>query len=216
MKLRTGAVVASAVLSVLVIAALASRHGNTAPGKVQALADSASDLVGGVTEDSFDAASRDTGQSIPRPDMCAANDALAIEILADPVNGDLFVRYDDTKDPGCESYPDGSVTLREWPVEAPGTGGRSTQESMAARAQAMGPSAVLTEIGNASAILIQGNYEGDCDQSPAPGQEGCAPAQQNPTGAILQLGTTMIEVMVPGSWSLDQVRSVVESISQDS
>jgi len=171
----------------------------------------ASEVLGGVTEPDF--ASAEAALRIPllRPSGCAANDASVSELMVNAQTQEVYVRYKAVTDPQCADYLGGSVVVREWQ-----NGGPSNpvflQHAMARRAVAMGGGATLTTIAGVPAIVVAGDYPGDCNESPAPGQEGCAPRQENSSGVIMQIGRTMIEVMGSGRWSNTQIESVAQTI----
>lgn len=132
--------------------------------------------------------------------------------MVNPRTREVYVRYAAVTDPQCTDYIGGGVEIREWPNPGPNDPA-SLQNAMARRAVAMGRSATLTTIAGVPAIVLAGNYPGDCDELPAPGQEGCASAQDNPSAVIMQVGRTMIEVMGFGSWSSGQIESVAQTIA---
>jgi len=61
-----------------------------------------------------------------------------------------------------------------------------------------------------AALILQGNYPGDCN--PAPPEDGCAPAQQNPTALTTQIGGIDIDVYGAADWTTDQIVSVSNTI----
>jgi hypothetical protein len=173
---------------------------------------SSSEVVGGVTKSDFATAEAALGNSILRPSSCAANDDSVDEIVINAKTQEVYVRYNSVTDANCVGYQGGGVVLREWPNDGP-SDPSSIKNAMARRAVAMGGSASLTTVGGVPAIVLKGDYGGDCDRSPAPGQEGCAPKQDNPAAVIMQIGSTMIEVMGAGTWSDSQIEGVAETIT---
>jgi len=164
-----------------------------------------------VSEPDFASAEAALRIPILRPSNCAANDAAVSELMVNAQTQEVYVRYKAVTDPQCSDYLGGSVEVREWQNGGPSDPG-SLQHAMARRAVAMGGGTILTTIAGVPAIVLAGNYSGDCNESPAPGQEGCAPSQDNPSAVSMQIGRTMIEVMGPGRWSNGQIESVAQSV----
>jgi hypothetical protein len=77
----------------------------------------------------------------------------------------------------------------------------------------LGPSTWVQTVAGVPAIVIQGNYPGDCDSSPAPGQQGCAPAQNNPPSLQFQFGTVDIGIVGDPIWSTTVMIDIGNTVS---
>jgi len=75
----------------------------------------------------------------------------------------------------------------------------------------MGAAASLFTVNGKPAIFLQGNYGGDCDH-PSPGQEGCAPPQNNPAAIQMQFGRSNLELYGPPCWGFWGMLNLASSI----
>jgi hypothetical protein len=192
-------------------------------------------FIGAVKEPSITVAESAVGRHILRPDMCGANDAILNQIDVNPSTGQIYLSYQDLPSDQCSGLTGGSVSVMEFladdavdstdsgPTPGASTAGATPapsppdtatlQAEMESRARAMGPVADVATVDNVPAIILQGNYAGDCQASPAPGQEGCAPAQQNAAAVEMQIGSVVVQVMGPGSWTQDEIVAVANTVA---
>jgi hypothetical protein len=61
------------------------------------------------------------------------------------------------------------------------------------------------------AIFMQGNYPRDCG-SPHTGQEGCAPAQHNPSVIFMQFGRSIVTLYGPPQWDKSDMMELASTI----
>lgn len=166
----------------------------------------------------FSAAESSVGYEIIRPSDCAAEDSSATTIETNAKTGQVYVRYDPAPSTCSLGPGSGNVQVYEFPSLGPNDSGSTPpqaqiNETLVGKAVAMGPVASTADISGYTAIVVQGNYEGDCARSPTADEEGCAPAQTNPTGVLMTIGNLNIQVTAPGDWSTRDLLAVVMSIA---
>jgi hypothetical protein len=76
----------------------------------------------------------------------------------------------------------------------------------------MGTGASVVTLANEPAIVLQGNFPGDCD-NPAPGEDGCAGPQNNPAAVMITLGGLDIQVLGDPAWSSSQIEAIAGTLS---
>ncbi|CAN5121751.1 hypothetical protein BH20ACT24_BH20ACT24_07770 [soil metagenome] len=155
------------------------------------------------------------GWSLLRPDMCAANDSRITDIYVNAVNEQAYVRYADlSPNEACEGYPSGQVELVLGYSPLPGDPIPSRAEivsHMQLEAAQMGSVASVETIAGVPALVMEGNFAGNCD-NPPPGQVGCTPRQDNPASARLEFGAFHVYVYGPSGWTEAQILGVADSV----
>lgn len=178
---------------------------------------------GATSESDIGTAETELGQHILRPETCAASDSSLAQIQINAATGQSYLSHSASPPPTqCPGITDqGSVQIMEFnaddadPMATPSPSPPPDpvlQAQMQARATAMGPIAQVETVDGVPAIVLQGNYQGDCSASPQPGREGCAPAQANGPAVLMQIGNTMVQVIGPANWTESEVVAVANTV----
>lgn len=147
------------------------------------------------------------GWHIVRPHSCPADDD-NIAAIYTSANGDqaAIIYQDLIPEMGC--YPVSATGHAEVFAE-PSTTEQSPQEM----ATSLGGGASVQTVAGVPALVLQGNYPGDCGASPLPGQDGCSPAQNNQTSAAFHLSGMDLSVFGDPTWSTAMVVDIANTVS---
>jgi hypothetical protein len=163
----------------------------------------------GTTEPNVAAAEALLGVRIPRPHTLYANDRTAWSVVVDRRNRVVAITYGPS--PGSGAFEPQPVQIvadfrgRFYATEA------GYLRRARAEVRAMGAVTSLITVHGIPAIYFQGNYPGDCGH-PAPGQQGCAPAQNNPAAIEMQFGHSNLELYGPPDWGLWEMWTLASTI----
>jgi hypothetical protein len=178
-----------------------------------------------VYEPSMAAAEAALGWHIVRPEACAASDSSISTIYISPSSDQVQIVYADlTPQSGCS--PDAQAghlqLLEERPTSGQGTGtvgaGATAtppdpSEVAQDEASSLGPVASVATVDGQPAVVITGDYPGDCDATPAPGQQGCIPADShNPTSVSFQLSDLSVQLIGDPTWPTSFVESIGNTV----
>ena len=152
------------------------------------------------------------GGHLPRPGMCAANDGTVRDVYVN-ATGQAFIRYADLpSSPDCPAYPSGHVEVvvgRQEP-EVRALSRSEVLSWLRGQADQMGAATVQTVAG-VPALVIDGNFEGNCDAVTDP-EQGCTPRQSNPAAVRLMLEGWYVEVYGPPAWTEAQIVGVAATL----
>ncbi len=165
----------------------------------------------GVAEPNIAAAEAALGQHIPRPHSCAANDRAAWSVVVDMSNRWVAITYRAVPaSSGCLAYV-GSRT--QVVVELRGrfyATNRPLEVQDRREVRALGRVASLVHVHGNPAVVLEGNFPGDCGD-PSPGEDGCAGPQNNPTALLMQFGRTNVTVYGSPWWVVDDAVAVAST-----
>jgi hypothetical protein len=163
----------------------------------------------GVVEPSIAAAEEALGVHIPRPASWAANDSRVRSVVVDLRNRWVALTYAPLSTVGLRPYGRVQVIVE--------FRGRlfETQDDYRrwalGKVRGGGSVASLAEVAGRWAIVMRGNFEGDCGH-PSPGEDGCAPAQHNPSALLMQFGRSNMTIYGPPSWDPRIMEAVAASV----
>jgi len=160
-----------------------------------------------VEQPSIAAAEAALGWHIVRPHSCPADDDNIAAIYTSAAGDQAAIIYQDlAPESGC--YPTSATGHAELFAE-PSTAAQSLSEM----ATSLGGGASVQTVAGVSALVLEGNYPGDCGASPLPGQDGCSPEQNNPTSTGFQLEGMQVTVYGDPSWSTTMVVNIANTVS---
>ncbi len=160
-----------------------------------------------VSQPSIAAAEAALGWHIIRPHSCPADDEDITAIYTSAAGDQAAIIYRDLT-PGMGCYPTSAAGHAELIDEA-----SSTVQSLQDMATSLGGGASVQTVAGVQALVLQGNYPGDCAASPLPGQDGCSPAQDNPTSVGFRLQGINVQVYGDPTWSTTMVIDIANTVS---
>jgi hypothetical protein len=194
--------------------------GNGTGGIAGAIAPNSLPFPDAVPEQNFATAEAVLGWHIVRPHGCFADDNKVTTIYVSPTGDQADIIYQDLSGQShCQGeYRSGHLEVMEHPSpqvlsDHPPTTPTLTQMMQDAAAN-LGGSTWVQTVAGVPAIVIQGNYPGDCDASPAPGQQGCLSAgTNNPPSLQFQFGRVDIGIIGDPSWSTTSMIAIGDTVN---
>ncbi len=169
----------------------------------------ARDVIIGTPVPSIRAAERALGIHIPRPQSWAANDDMIRSVSINVRNREVGITYAPLSVFGLTPYGRVQVTIEfrgRLYATAAGYWRWALEE-----VHSLGSIASLSEVAGWPAVIMQGNFGGDCDH-PTVGEEGCAPPQHNPTALLMQFERTNVSIYGPGAWDTSTIVAVADTL----
>jgi hypothetical protein len=167
------------------------------------------DVIIGTPVPSISAAEQALGVHIPRPHTWAANDARIRSVSVNVRTREVGITYAPLSVFGFPSYGRVQVVIEfRGRLYATPAGYRRWAEP---EVRALGSVSSLVDVAGWPAIVLQGNFGGDCSD-PGIGEEGCAPTQHNPTALLMQFERTNVSIYGPGAWDPSTIVAVADTL----
>jgi hypothetical protein len=168
-----------------------------------------SDIIIGTPVRSIRAAEQALGVHIPRPQAWAANDGTIRSVSVNVRNREVGITYAPLSYLGLPSYGRVQVVIEfRGRLYATPTGYRRWAEQ---EVRALGSVSSLVDVKGWPALVLQGNFGGDCSD-PGIGEEGCAPPQHNPTALQMQFDRASVSIYGPGAWDPPTIEAVASTL----
>jgi hypothetical protein len=173
-----------------------------------------------VTQADIASAEAALGWHIVRPDSCYAKDSRIATIYIGLTSNQAEIVYLDLDAqyhcPNPVNEDTGHLVLIESQSSQilTGTTTPTLTQAMQDEATSLGPSASVQTVQGVPAVLITGNYTGDCDASPASGQVGCVPAGSgNPASVSMQYDGKDLQLIGDSGWVGSVMIAIGDTVS---
>jgi hypothetical protein len=167
------------------------------------------DVILGTPVPSIRAAEQALGVHIPRPHAWAANDAMMRSVSVNVRAREVGITYAPLSVFGLRPYGRVQVVIEfRGRLYATPAGYRHWAEQ---KVRALGSVSSLIDVAGWPAIVLQGNFGGDCDD-PSVGEDGCAPPQHNATGLLMQFERMNVSIYGPGAWDPPTIVAVANTL----
>ena len=170
------------------------------------------------SEPSISAAEDALGWTFVLPDSCYGNGSIVSAVFVSESSGQVYVEYSEmTSSSDCDPVAEHSGHLALFESQPDEVLSSSTSptltEEMEGQAQELGPVATTQTVDGVPGVVVQGDYAGDCNSSPAAGEVGCVPAQANSPSVTFQFGGKDVQLIGDPAWPVSVMEAVADTVS---